>query len=80
MKNSIDSIFDIDRPQHIVYCKLCEMHAIQFLKENFKMKKKGDTRKVSRDAGTGRFVKKSYADKNPKTTVTETMKYKPKNQ
>lgn len=30
-----------------------------------------------RDAGSGQFVKKSYADKHPKTTVKETVK-KPK--
>jgi hypothetical protein len=41
------------------------------------MKKKGDVRKISRDAGTGRFVKKEYAEKHPKTTVTETVE-KPK--
>ena len=41
------------------------------------MQKKGGTRKISRDAGTGRFVKKEYAEKHPKTTVTETLK-KPK--
>ncbi|ASV78486.1 multidrug transporter [Elizabethkingia anophelis] len=29
---------------------------------------------VYRDAGTGKFVKKSYADKHPKTTVKETKK------
>ena len=54
------------------------MHEMQSIKENLKMKKKDDIRKVSRDAGSGRFVKKDYADKNPKTTVTETMKHKPK--
>jgi hypothetical protein len=27
-----------------------------------------------RDAGTGKFVTKSYADKHPKTTVKETVK------
>jgi hypothetical protein len=42
------------------------------------MKKKNSTRKISRDAGTGRFVKEEYAEKNPKTTVTETVKPKPK--
>lgn len=35
---------------------------------------KGKTRKVSRSAVTGRFVKKRYAEKHPKTTVTETVK------
>jgi len=29
---------------------------------------------VHRDAGTGKFVKKAYADKHPKTTVKETVK------
>lgn len=29
-----------------------------------------------RDAGTGQFVKKAYADKHPKTTVSETIKKK----
>ncbi|HMS57014.1 MAG TPA: hypothetical protein PKA27_16605 [Fimbriimonadaceae bacterium] len=28
-------------------------------------------KKVYRDAGTGEYVKKSYADKHPKTTVSE---------
>jgi hypothetical protein len=32
--------------------------------------------KVSRDAGTGQFVPKKYADTHPKTTVTETIKKK----
>jgi hypothetical protein len=31
-------------------------------------------RKISRDAGSGRFVPKSYAKRHPKTTVTETVK------
>lgn len=31
---------------------------------------------VSRDAGTGQFVPKKYADSHPKTTVTETTKKK----
>ncbi len=38
------------------------------------MKKKSDPPKRSRDAGTGRFVKEEFAKKNPKTTVTETVK------
>ena len=42
------------------------------------MKKKADIKKISRDAGTGRFVKEEYAKENPKTTVTETVKIKPK--
>lgn len=29
---------------------------------------------VHRDAGTGKFVTKRYADKHPKTTVKETVK------
>ena len=29
---------------------------------------------IHRDAGTGKFVKKNYADKHPKTTVKETIK------
>ena len=32
------------------------------------------TRKVSRSAVTGRFVKRSTAKRNPRTTVTETVK------
>ena len=31
-------------------------------------------RKMARDAVTGRIVSQSYADKNPKTTVNETIK------
>jgi len=31
-------------------------------------------RKVSRSAVSGRFVKKSTAKRNPRTTVTETVK------
>lgn len=34
------------------------------------------TRKAARSAITGRFVKKSYAKKHPKTTVVETIKKK----
>ena len=33
-----------------------------------------------RSAITGRFVKESYANKNPKTTVKETVKKQPKQQ
>lgn len=29
---------------------------------------------IHRDAGTGQFVTKTYADKHPKTTVKETVK------
>lgn len=32
--------------------------------------------KVARSAKTGRFVKKSYAKRNPRTTVVETVKKK----
>ena len=32
------------------------------------------TFKVNRSAETGKFVKKSYAEKHPRTTVKETMK------
>ncbi len=38
------------------------------------MAKKCRTWKVARSAITGKFVKKSTAQKNPKTTVVETMK------
>ena len=31
-----------------------------------------------RDAGTGKYVSKEYAEKNPKTTDKETDKSKPK--
>lgn len=31
---------------------------------------------VSRDAGTGQFVPKKYADSHPKTTVSQTIKKK----
>jgi hypothetical protein len=37
------------------------------------MSKKGTT-KVHRDAESGQFVTKQYADKHPKTTVKETVK------
>jgi hypothetical protein len=36
------------------------------------------TVKASRSAITGQFVKKSYAEKHPKTTVRETIKKKKK--
>jgi hypothetical protein len=42
------------------------------------MQKKEPTRKINRDAGTGRFVTKKYAEEHPKTTVTETTKTTPK--
>ena len=32
--------------------------------------------KVSRDAATGQFVPKKYAESHPKTTVTESIKKK----
>ena len=34
---------------------------------------KNETKKVVRDAGTGKFVKPPEAEKRPKTTVTETV-------
>lgn len=34
----------------------------------------GKTRKIVRDAGTGRFLPRSAAKRRPKTTVTETVK------
>ena len=46
--------------------------------EAMSKKKKEGTRKVCRDAGTGRFVTSDYAKKHPKTTVTETVKKPPK--
>ena len=39
---------------------------------------KKKTRKVYRDAETGRFVSKDYVVRHPKTTVTETVPVKPK--
>ena len=42
------------------------------------MKKKKKTTKVNfRDAGTGRFVTRKYAEGNPKTTVRERGRLKP---
>jgi hypothetical protein len=38
------------------------------------MAKKPGARKIYRSAITGRFVRKEYADKHPKTTVQETVK------
>lgn len=38
------------------------------------MAKKKSTRKVHRDAVTGRFVTEDYTKKHPRTTVTETVK------
>ncbi|MDI6778509.1 MAG: multidrug transporter [Patescibacteria group bacterium] len=35
-------------------------------------------RKKYRDAGTGKYVKKSYADKHKKTTVSEGVKKRKK--
>jgi hypothetical protein len=32
---------------------------------------KGKSKTIARSAVTGRFVKKTYADKHPKTTVVE---------
>jgi len=42
------------------------------------MASKTKTRKVHRSAITGRYVKKDYARRNPKTTVTETVPVKKK--
>ncbi len=42
------------------------------------MAKKKKNRSLYRDAGTGEFVTKKYAEKNPKTTVKETTKTKKK--
>ena len=42
------------------------------------MANKPKKRKVSRSARTGRFVPKRYADRNPNTTVTETITIKKK--
>ena len=39
----------------------------------------GKVTKQYRDAGTGQYVKKSYADSHPKTTVSETVKVQKKN-
>ena len=36
------------------------------------------TRKIHRDAGTGRFVTEDHVKKNPRTTVTETVPVKPR--
>jgi hypothetical protein len=36
------------------------------------------TRITHRDAGTGQYVSKYYAEKHPKTTVSETNKISPK--
>lgn len=38
------------------------------------MDKKKRTRKIRRDAKTGRFVTEKYVKKHPNTTVTETVK------
>ncbi len=38
------------------------------------MAQKKETRTIYRDASTGRIVTKEYAEKNPKTTVKETVK------
>lgn len=38
------------------------------------MSKKKSAPKRCRDAETGQFVTEKYADKNPKTTVKETVK------
>jgi len=36
--------------------------------------KKGGTRKIGRDAGTGKFIPVKKAEKNKKTAVVETIK------
>lgn len=36
------------------------------------------TRKIYRDAGTGKIVSKEYAEKHPKTTVSDTVPVKPR--
>ena len=41
------------------------------------MAKVAKTKEVSRDAGTGEFVTKKYADTHKKTTVTEKVPVKP---
>lgn len=38
------------------------------------MAKKGKTRTIYRSSVTGRIVKKTYADKHPKTTEKEKVK------
>jgi len=40
------------------------------------MSKKTSTRKIGRDAGTGRFIPVKEAIRRPKTTVVETIKKK----
>ena len=42
------------------------------------MAKKQVKIRVARSAKTGKFVKKSYADRHPNTTVVETVKRKKK--
>ncbi len=39
-------------------------------------KGKGNTRKIGRDAKTGRFIPVKEAQRRPKTTVVETIKRK----
>lgn len=36
------------------------------------------TKKIGRDAGTGKFIPVKQAEKNKKTAVVETVKVKPK--
>lgn len=43
-----------------------------------KMAKATKTRKIGRDAETGKFIPVSKAKRNPKTTVVETIKIKKK--
>jgi len=42
------------------------------------MAKKTQKRKIRRSAVTGRFITKSEAERNPNTTVTETVPITPK--
>ncbi len=42
--------------------------------EGYPMAGKGKTRKIYRDARTGKYVTKRYAEMHPGTTVRETVK------
>jgi hypothetical protein len=39
---------------------------------------KTKTKKIYRDAGTGKIVTAKYAKENPKTTVSDTVEVKPR--
>ena len=39
-----------------------------------KMPKKGESRKIGRDAGTGRFIPVKEAERRKKTAIVETIK------